>query len=48
MTVEIGNLIKVSTYAKKKKITRQTVYNMIESGRLKSENIDGVVFVYKK
>lgn len=38
-------LKRVSTYAKEKNISVQTVYNQINSGILKSVKIDGVTFV---
>lgn len=38
-------LIKVSTYAKEKGISVQTVYDKIKSGKLECKKIDGVTFV---
>lgn len=38
-------LKRVSTYAKEKNISVQTVYNQINSGILNSVKIDGVTFV---
>lgn len=39
--------IRASTYANKNEISRRTVYNMIEDGRLCGIEIDGVTFVIK-
>ena len=41
----IKELKRVSTYAKEKNISVQTVYNQINNGTLKSVKIDGVTFV---
>lgn len=38
-------LKRVSTYARKKKVSVQTIYNQINNGTLKSVKIDGVTFV---
>ena len=38
-------LKRVSTYAREKKVSVQTVYNQINNGTLKSVKIDGVTFV---
>jgi len=43
--VDITALRRLTTYAKKIKKTRMTVFNMVKDGRLKSVNIDGVHFV---
>lgn len=39
------NLVKVSTYAKEKDISVQTVYNWMKEGRVTGITIDGVKFV---
>ena len=39
------NLISVATYARAKKISTTTVYNWIESGKLKMVEIDGKKFI---
>lgn len=36
----------VSNYAKEQGKSRQTIYNWIDSGKIKGVNIDGVDFVY--
>lgn len=46
--VDISKLISVTTYAKRKKLTRPAVYYQIEHGLVPHEKIDGVPFVYKK
>lgn len=38
-------LKRVSTYARDKKVSVQTIYNQINNGTLKSVKIDGVTFV---
>jgi hypothetical protein len=38
-------LKRVSTYAREKKVSVQTIYNQINNGTLKSVKIDGVTFV---
>jgi|TARA_R110000803_G_scaffold175795_1_gene238315 hypothetical protein len=43
--VDKTKLMTATNYAAKYGGTRQTVYNRIKSGELKSEKIDGVVFV---
>ena len=43
--IDRTKLMTVCNYAKKFKVIRQTVYNQIKSGELKSDNIDGVTFV---
>ncbi len=43
--VDKTKLMTATNYAVKYGGTRQTVYNRIKSGELKSEKIDGVVFV---
>lgn len=47
LKVDRTKLVTVSNYAKEQKVERQTVYNWIKSGRIKSVNIDGVAFIYK-
>ena len=37
--------IRVSTYARQKEISPQTVYGWIKAGKVESEEIDGVMFV---
>ena len=39
---------KVSTYARSKCKSTQAIYNDIKSGKLESEEIDGVIFVIVK
>jgi len=43
--IDRTKLMTVGNYAKKFNVIRQTVYNQIKSGELKSDNIDGVAFV---
>lgn len=45
MKVETTKLKKVSSYAKMKDASTQTVYNWIESGVVNSVTIDGVAFI---
>ena len=45
LKIDRSKLVTVSNYAKEIGVVRQTVYNMIKSGELKSESIDGVMFV---
>lgn len=42
------NLVKISTYAKEIGKSVQWVYKLIESGDVKSVEIDGVKFIIKK
>lgn len=46
LKVDRTKLKTVSNYAKEKNVVRQTVYNWIEQGVLKSVEIDGVIFIY--
>ena len=46
--INLKNLKRVSTYAKIKDISSMWVYKLIERGKLKSINIDGVEFVIKE
>lgn len=39
------NLIKVSTYAKMKNVSVQTVYKWVKEGKISTEKIDGVLFI---
>lgn len=48
MLVDTEKIVKVSTYAKIKDISSMWVYKLIERGKLKSINIDGVEFVIKE
>lgn len=41
----VKNLIKVSTYAKMKNVSVQTVYKWAKSGKIKTAEIDGVLFI---
>lgn len=43
--METTNLLKVSSYAKKKKVSVQWVYKLIEKGKVESVVIDGIQFV---
>lgn len=45
LKIDRTKLVAVSSYAKKHGRSRQTIYNWIRSGELKSVTIDGVVFV---
>lgn len=45
MEITDNKLIRPSEYAKKHKISRVTVYNWINSGKIKSKKIGGYVFV---
>lgn len=40
-----SNLVKVSTYARAKGVSVQSVYSWIKEGRVESVDIDGVAFV---
>lgn len=40
-----NNLVKVSTYARAKGVSVQSVYSWIKEGRVESVDIDGVAFV---
>lgn len=40
-----ANLKTIANYAKIKKVTRATVYNMIDDKRVSSVEIDGVKFI---
>lgn len=48
MLVDTEKIVKVSTYAKIKDISSMWVYKLIERGKLKSINIDGVEYVFKE
>jgi predicted site-specific integrase-resolvase len=37
--------IRPSKFAKEQNVTRQTIYNWIKSGKIKSKEIDGYIFV---
>ena len=39
------NLVKVSTYARKKAVSVQSVYTWVKEGKVKSVEIDGIVFI---
>lgn len=39
------NLIKVSTYAKMKNVSVQTVYKWAKKGKISTEKVDGVLFI---
>ena len=43
--VDITRLISAETYSKRYSVSRQTVYNMANDGRLKSVKIDKTMFV---
>lgn len=43
-----AELKRVSTYARERGISVQTVYKQIEQGKIKSEKIDGVCFIVKE
>lgn len=43
--IDKSNLVSVTNYANKYGITRQTVYNWIADKKIKSEKIDGRVFI---
>lgn len=42
------NLIKVSNYAREKKISLSHIYRLIKQGKIKSVTIDGVIFIVKE
>lgn len=46
--VDVSKLVRVKNYAKDKEVSCQTVYNHLQNGDLKGEQIDGYWFVYKK
>lgn len=43
-----AELKRVSTYAREKGISVQTVYKQIEQGEIKSKKIDGMCFIVKE
>ena len=43
-----SELVKVSTYAKEKGISVQSVYKQIEKGQLECVKLDGVTFIRKE
>lgn len=45
LKVDKSDLVTVTDFAKLKAVTRQTVYNWINEGRIKKEIIAGVTFV---
>jgi len=47
LKIDRTKLVTVTNYAKEIGVVRQTIYNMIRSGELKSEKIDGVLFVVR-
>lgn len=47
LKIDRTKLKKVSTYAKLKGVDRRTIYNWIDEGKLKTEIIDGVIFIYQ-
>jgi hypothetical protein len=46
-TVNVARLMSVADYAKDKEVTRQTVYNWIANGTVKSQKIGKSFFVVK-
>lgn len=48
MKEETKDLIKISTFAKEKDVSVQSVYKWIEKGEVKSVEIDGIKFIDKK
>lgn len=48
MKEEAKDLIKISTFAKEKDVSVQSVYKWIEKGEVKCVEIDGIKFIDKK
>ena len=46
--MDLGKLIRVSTYAKQEDISVQTVYDRIKDGKLKAIVIDGIKYIETK
>lgn len=45
MKIDTTKLVKISTYATEKKVSRTTVLNWVENGTCEMVEIDGVKFI---
>jgi hypothetical protein len=46
LKVDKTRLMKISTYAKKRNLTVQRIYQLVNDGTIKIVEIDGVKFIY--
>lgn len=47
LNMNTDNLIKVSSYARERKLSLSHIYRLIKQGRIKTVTIDGMIFIVK-
>lgn len=47
LNMNTDNLIKVSSYARERKLSLSHIYRLIKQGQIKTVTIDGMIFIVK-